>query len=129
MATNLPVCFLIQLLEQLLKFLVNFTLLKYVKSQRSYGFLITKKLIFWLPVFGFKSSLLSLLKIDLDLTMLFNVYFYIENHEPFGQMTKNCPKLDKNRSIVSRFSVFVVYESVVSSAQKTNYAGCSNFRQ
>ena len=32
--------------EQLLKFLVNFTLLKYVKSQRSYGFLITKKLIF-----------------------------------------------------------------------------------
>ena len=35
-----------QFLEQLLKFLVNFTLLKYVKSQRSYGFLITKELIF-----------------------------------------------------------------------------------
>ena len=46
MATNLPFCFSIQFLEQLLKFLVNFTLLKYVKSQRSYGFLITKKLIF-----------------------------------------------------------------------------------
>ena len=29
-------------LEQLLKFLANFTLLKYVESQRSYGFLITK---------------------------------------------------------------------------------------
>ena len=35
-----------QFLEQLLKFLVNFTLLKYVKSQGSYGFLITKELIF-----------------------------------------------------------------------------------
>ena len=32
--------------RHLLKFLANFTLLKYVKSQRSYGFLITKKLIF-----------------------------------------------------------------------------------
>ena len=46
METNLPSCFLIQFLEQLLKFLVNFTLLKQVKSQRSYGFLITKELIF-----------------------------------------------------------------------------------
>ena len=43
---------LIQFLEQLLKFLLNFTLLKYVKSQRSYGFLITEELIFWLPNFG-----------------------------------------------------------------------------
>ena len=46
MATNLPSCFSIQFLEQLLKFLANFTLLKYLKSQRSYGFLITKELIF-----------------------------------------------------------------------------------
>ena len=46
MATNLPSSFSIQFLEQLLKFLVNFTLLKYVKSQRSYGLLITKELIF-----------------------------------------------------------------------------------
>ena len=46
MATNLPSCFSIQFLEQLLKFLVNFTLLKYVKSQRNYGLLITKELIF-----------------------------------------------------------------------------------
>ena len=45
MATNLPSCFFIQLLGQLLKFLVNFTLLKYVESQRSSGFLITKELI------------------------------------------------------------------------------------
>ena len=46
MATNLPSCFSIQFLEQLMKFLVNFTFLKYVKSQRNYGFLITKELIF-----------------------------------------------------------------------------------
>ena len=42
MATNLPSCFSIEFLEQLLKFLVNFASLKYVKSQRSYGFFITK---------------------------------------------------------------------------------------
>ena len=35
MATNLPCCFFIQFLEQFLTFLVNFTLLKYVKSQRN----------------------------------------------------------------------------------------------
>ena len=45
MATNVPFCRFIQFLEQLLKFLANFALLEYVKSQRSYGFLITKKLI------------------------------------------------------------------------------------
>ena len=41
-------------LEQLLKFLVNFTLLKYVKSQRSYGFLITKELIFGFQILDLK---------------------------------------------------------------------------
>ena len=54
MATNLPSCFSIQFLEQLLKFLVNFTLLKYVKSQRRYGFLITKKLIFGFQILDLK---------------------------------------------------------------------------
>ena len=53
-ATNLPSCFFIQFLNQLLKFLVNFTLLKYVKSQRSYGFLITKKLIFGFQILDLK---------------------------------------------------------------------------
>ena len=47
-ATYLPSCFLIQFLEQLLKFPVNFTL----KSQRIYNFLITKELILLLPNFG-----------------------------------------------------------------------------
>ena len=55
--------------------------------------------------------------------------FYIESHEPFESLTKNCPKLDKNKSIVSRFSVFVVYKSEVSNVQKHNYVGCFNFRQ
>ena len=54
MATNLPSCFSIEFLEQLLKFLVNFTLLKYVKSQRSYGFLITKDLIFGFQILDLK---------------------------------------------------------------------------
>ena len=54
MATNLPSCFYIEFLEQLLKFLLNFTLLKYVKSQRSYGFLITKKLIFGFQILDLK---------------------------------------------------------------------------
>ena len=54
MTTNLPSCFSIQFLEQLLKFLVNFTLLKYVKSQRSYSFLITKELIFGFQILDLK---------------------------------------------------------------------------
>ena len=54
MTTNLPSCFSIQFLEQLLKFLVNFTLLNYVKSQRSYGFLITKELIFGFQILDLK---------------------------------------------------------------------------
>ena len=54
METNLPSCFSIQFLEQFLKFLVNFILLKYVKSQRSYGFLITKELIFGFQILDLK---------------------------------------------------------------------------
>ena len=54
MSTNLPSCFSIQFLEQLLKFLVTFTLLKYVKSQRNYDFLITKELIFGFQILDLK---------------------------------------------------------------------------
>ena len=53
--------------------------------------------------------------------------FYIENHEPFGSMTKNCPKLDNNKSIVSRFSVFVVYKSAVSTVHKATMKDVSIF--
>ena len=52
----------IQFLEQLLNFLVNFTLLKYVKSQRSYGFLITKKLIFGFQILDLKVHFSASLK-------------------------------------------------------------------
>ena len=54
MATNLPSCFITQFLEQLLTFLLNFTLSKYVKSQRSYGFLITKELIIGFQILDLK---------------------------------------------------------------------------
>ena len=54
MATHLPSFCFIQFLEQLLKFLANFNLLKYVKSQISYGFLITKELIFGFQIWDLK---------------------------------------------------------------------------
>ena len=62
MATNLLFCFSIQFLEQLLQFLVNFTLLKYVKSQRSYSFLITKELIFGFQILDLKDHISASLK-------------------------------------------------------------------
>ena len=62
MATNLPSFFSIQFLEQLLKSLVNFTLLKYVKSQRNYGFLITKELIFGFQILDLKDHFSAALK-------------------------------------------------------------------
>ena len=60
---KLPSCFSIQFLEQLLKFLVNFTLLKYVKSQRTYGFLITKELIFGFQILDLKDHFSASLKL------------------------------------------------------------------
>ena len=53
--------------------------------------------------------------------------FYIENHEPFGPLTKNCSTLDKIKSIVSSFLVFGVYKAAVSTVQKSNYVGCFSF--
>ena len=54
MAANLPSCCSIQFLEHLLKFLINFTLFKYDRSQRTYGFLITKELIFGFQILDLK---------------------------------------------------------------------------
>ena len=62
MAKNLPSWFSVQFLEQLLKFLANFTLLKYIKSQRSYGFLITKELIFGFQILDLKDLFSASLK-------------------------------------------------------------------
>ena len=66
MATNLLSCFFIQFLEQLPKFLVNFTLLKYVKSQISYGFLITKELIFGFQMLDVKDQFSASLTVTLN---------------------------------------------------------------
>ena len=72
MATNLPSCFSIEFLEQLPKFLVNFTLLKYFKSQRSYGFLITKELIFGFQILDLKDHFsASLIKKLADFVTLY----------------------------------------------------------
>ena len=62
--------------------------------------------------------------------MLFNVYFLYRKSWTWTT-DKELPKLnlDKNKSIVSRFSVFVVCKSAASTVQKSNYAGCFNFRQ
>ena len=68
-ARNLPSCFFIQFLEQLLKFLVNFTLLKYVKSQRSYGFLITKELIFGFQILDLKDHFSASLSYQFQVTL------------------------------------------------------------
>ena len=62
--------FLFNFLEQLLKFLANFTLLKYVKSQRSYGFLITKKLIFGFQILDLKVHFSATLKQKINLLKL-----------------------------------------------------------
>ena len=70
MATNLPSCFFIQFLEQLLKFLVNFTLLKHVKSQRTYGFLITKELIFGFQILDLKDHFSASLKTCSNMILL-----------------------------------------------------------
>ena len=63
MIASLPSYFSIQFLEQLLKFLVNFALLKYVKPQRSYDFLITKELIFGLQILDLKDHFSASLSI------------------------------------------------------------------
>ena len=70
-------------------------------------------------------SIQSYFKIDLILIMLFNTVFifYIENHESSVSLTENCLLLDKNENIVSTFSAFVVYKSVVTVVpfKRTNY--------
>ena len=68
--------FLLNFLEQLLKFLVNFILLKYVKSQRSYGFLIIKELIFGFQLLDLKDQISASLMI-----MGWPVIFFFESQD------------------------------------------------
>ena len=69
----------IQYLEQLLKLLANFTLLKYVESLKSYGFLITKELIFGFQILDLKKLLLGLLKRSLILKVMTGSSIAISN--------------------------------------------------
>ena len=64
------------------------------------------------------SNIQSYVKIDLILTSYSMSTFNIESHKFLGPLTKNCPKLDKNKSIVSSFLVFVVYKSAVGIVKK-----------
>ena len=84
MATNLPSCFFIQFLERLLRFLVNFTLLKYVKSQRSYGLSITKELIFGFQILDLKDYFSASLTEPFSekIRQLFYVLIYDGNRFP-----------------------------------------------
>ena len=77
-------CFLIPFLEQLLKFLVNFTLLKYVKSQRSYGFLITKELIFGFQVLDLKDHFSASLNKVVALIVVHDLYLIYAFYDLFA---------------------------------------------
>ena len=79
MATNLPSCFSIEFLEQLLKFVVNFTLLKYIKSQGSYGFLITKELIFGFQILDLKDHFSA--SLNSELVLVVKVQFLYVVHQ------------------------------------------------
>ena len=79
-------CFFIQFLEKLLRILVNFTLSKYVKSQRGHVFLITKDLIFDFQILDLKDHFSVSLKF---------LYFY------FGQSTACHLKCDSPKETLS----------------------------
>ena len=64
--------------ERLLKFLVNFTLLKYVKSQRSYGFPITNELIFGFQILDLKDHFSASLNTFLGSQTSLRVFIGVE---------------------------------------------------
>ena len=70
MATNLPSGFSIQLLAQLLKFLVNFYFVEISKVSEKLWLFNHKRADFWLPNFGFKRSPLSLLNVTVAVILL-----------------------------------------------------------
>ena len=72
------------------------------------------------------SSMQSYLKSILFEECYSMLNFYIKNHDPYGSLTKNCQKLDKN-GIVSAFSVFVVCRSTVSTFRRETMQGVSVF--
>ena len=116
MATNLPSCFSIQFLEQLLKFLVNFTLLKYVKSQRSYGFLITKELIFGFQILDLKDHFSASLSAFIGLcrsfiTIRLQLHGAIYRPDSFVLMLRYCANLKAIRYESTSFNRIVADKS------------------
>ena len=97
MATNLPYCFSTQFLEQLLKFLLNFTLLKYVKSQKSYGFLITKELIFGFQILDLKDHFSASLKVSLFVSN-YKTVFSLACCSILEKMLRNCKETLSTRN-------------------------------
>ena len=55
--------------------------------------------------------------------------FCIGNHEDFGSLTQNCLQLDKDKSTVSIFSVFLAEKYAAITTQKRSYVGSFNFNQ
>ena len=102
MTTNLPSCFSIQFLEQLLKFLVNFTLLKYVKSQRSYGFLITKELIFGFQMLDLKDHFSASLRLR---GIIIGRHF----HSNMKVQTAMCKDNNNSKSEAATYVKFDIY--------------------
>ena len=66
------------------------------------------------------SSIQSYFKIYLILTISFYVYFLYRKSWIFWVTDKELPAAGQNKSIVSTFSIFVVYKSAVSTIQKSN---------
>ena len=74
----------IQFLEQLLKLLVKFTLLKYVKSQRSYSFLITKDLTFGFEILDLKVHFSASLSSKRHKYLLNNTFKLVQGEQAVG---------------------------------------------
>ena len=55
--------------------------------------------------------------------------FCIESHKVLGSLTQNCLQLDKDKGIVSTFSVVLVDKYAVITTQKSSYVECFNFSQ
>ena len=55
--------------------------------------------------------------------------FCIENHEVLGSLTQNCLQLDRDKKIVSTFSVFLVKKYAFITTQKSSCVECFKFGQ
>ena len=56
------------------------------------------------------------------------MFTLLKNHDPFEPLTKNCPKLDNNKSIVSRFPDSVHKSGVGTDISKLAGSKLTTFR-